>query len=51
VGFTPSLRYDQRFVLPFEDNDLFRPYLIRDFANHVISTLKGGSSRGGYSAV
>ena len=27
------------------------PYLMRDFANHVISTLKGGSSRGGYSAV
>lgn len=27
------------------------PYLVRDFANHVISTLKGGGSRGGYSAV
>lgn len=30
---------------------LIRPYLLRDFVNHVISTVKGGSSRGGYSAV
>lgn len=27
------------------------PYLIRDFVGHVISTVKGGGSRGGYSAV
>jgi autophagy-related protein 27 len=27
------------------------PYLIRDFTTHVVSTVKGGGSRGGYSAI
>ena len=36
---------------PLETGLTFSPYLVRDFANHVISTVKGGSSRGGYSAV
>lgn len=29
----------------------FRPYLVKDFVSHVVSTVKGGGSRGGYSAV
>ena len=37
---------------PFYYLLICRPYLLRDFVNHVISTVKGGgSSRGGYSAV
>lgn len=38
-------------LLPHSDTLRDLPYLVRDFTNHVISTLKGSSSRGGYSAV
>jgi hypothetical protein len=52
MGFTSSFGYVERFVGPFGGFGLiFRPYLVKDFVGHVVSTVKGGGSRGGYSAL
>ena len=41
----------REMYLPFAVLLINRPYLMKDFVSHVIATVKGGSSRGGYSAV
>lgn len=47
-SFSKTSRWD---LLPHSDTIRDLPYLLKDFVRRVISTVQGGGSRGGYSAV